>query len=98
MYKIKKWNKWLVCLLTIFLLIILAGCKSTETKAPADSLSTNISIEDTGANRVQKDQPTNETGITIVRVEKGLSYSTKDEVAAYIHEFLILQSFQAPIG
>jgi len=90
MHKIEKWNKWLVCLLTIFLLIILAGCQSTETKAPADSSSTSISIKDTDANRVQKDQPTNETGITIVRVEKGLSYSNKDEVAAYIHEFLEL--------
>jgi chromosome segregation and condensation protein ScpB len=90
MHKIKKWNKWLFCLLTIFLLIIFAGCKSTGMKAPADSSSTSISIEDTDANQIQKDRTTNETDSTIVQVEKGLSYSTKDEVAAYIHEFLAL--------
>ena len=90
MYKIKNGNKWLFCLLAIFLLLTFAGCKSNETKTPADSSGTNISIENTDTYQIQNNQQTNETNSTIVQVEKGLNYSTKDEVAAYIHEFLEL--------
>ena len=90
MYKIKNWNKWLFCVLAIFLLLTFAGCKSNEMKTPADSSSTSISIEDTNTNQIQKDQLKNETNSTIVQVERGLNYSTKDEVAAYIHKFLEL--------
>ena len=90
MYKIKNWNKWLFCVLAIFLLLTFAGCKSNENKIPADSPSTSISIEDTNTNQIQKNQLTNETNSIIVQVERGLNYSTKDEVAAYIHKFLEL--------
>ena len=72
MYKIRKWNKWFLYVLTIFLLITFIGCKSTDKETPAESSNASISIEDTG------------------QVEKGLSYSTRNEVAQYIHEFLEL--------
>jgi len=72
MCKIRKWNKWLLYVLAIFLLITFIGYKSTDKETPAESSNASISIEDTG------------------QVEKGLSYSTRNEVAQYIHEFLEL--------
>ena len=71
MFQFKKWHKGLSILLILFLLIPLTGCKSNETKTPADSSVQSIS----------------EAGNNIVQVEKGLSYSGKNEVAAYIHQF-----------
>ncbi len=72
MCKIRKWNKWFLYVLAIFLLITFIGYKSIDKETPAESSNASISIEDTG------------------QVEKGLSYSTRNEVAQYIHEFLEL--------
>ncbi len=73
MHKINNRNKWLLGLLAIFFILCLAGCQNTVTNSPA-------------ANQIQSDQPTIETGTKLL-VEKGQNYSTKAEVAAYIHEF-----------
>ena len=90
MHKIKKWNKWLFYVLAIFLLITFVGYKYIGIKILTYSSNASNSIKNTDAHQIQKFQPTNETGSTIVHIKKGSSYSTKDEVAAYIHEFLEL--------
>ena len=89
MRKISIWKKCLLVLWAILLFVSLAGCQSTSTKGPAERPSSNtaISKEDTVANRVQKDQAANATGIIRVQVKMGKSYSTRDEVASYIFEF-----------
>ena len=69
-----KWQKFLFCLVIIFLLACMTGCTAA------------------GNSGDQQTQPGNETGTTVVQVEQGQSYSTKDEVAAYIHEFHSLPS------
>ncbi|MBP1762121.1 MAG: ribonuclease [Firmicutes bacterium] len=89
MHKISICKKCLLVLWTILLFVSLAGCQSTSIKGPAERPSPNtaISKEDTAANRVQKDQAANTTGIIRIQVIKGESYSTRDEVASYIFEF-----------
>lgn len=76
MHKINNWNKWLLGILTIFLTVYLVGCQNTIIKSPA-------------TNQIRQDQPKTESG-AILLVEKGQNYSTKAEVAAYIHEFQVL--------
>jgi len=86
--KINNLNKILVLSLTIFLLITFVGCKSTETESPVDTPVASISAENSEMNEIQKNQESNEATSSIeIKVEKGLSYSSKDEVAAYIYKF-----------
>ncbi len=82
---IKKRNQWLACLFIIFLIITLSGCKASETDKPSDAAGTSPSSEN--VEQMPKEQSAKEAAGTGIQVEKGLSYSTKDEVAAYIHEF-----------
>jgi len=88
MHKNKNWNTFLALSLTIFLLITFVGCKSTETELTVDTSGVSISAENSKNNEIQKNQESNETASSIeIRVEKGLRYSTKEDVAAFIHKF-----------
>lgn len=78
MKRIKKMKKWSLIVWTIFLLLSFAGCQSTATNNPAANTSSGISASDQSAN----DSDTNK-----VSVKKGQSYSTKDQVAAYLNEY-----------
>ncbi len=78
MKRIKKMKKWSLIVWTIFLLLSFAGCQSAATNNPAANTSSGISASDQSAN----DSDTNK-----VSVKKGQSYSTKDEVAAYLNEY-----------
>ena len=71
-------KKWSLIVWTIFLLLSFAGCQSAATNNPAANTSSGISASDQSAN----DSDTNK-----VSVKKGQSYSTKDEVAAYLNEY-----------
>lgn len=85
MYHSKKRYQWLACLLIIFLIIALSGCKSSEKDKPSNPAGTSPSGQK--VEQVPKEQSRKENIGTEIQVEKGLSYSTKDEVAAYIHKF-----------
>jgi ribonuclease T1 len=88
LFKMKNWKKLLAISLTIFLLITFIGCKSTETESPVDTPIARISAENSETNESQENQESNEATSSIeVKVKKGLRYSTKEEVAAYIHKF-----------
>jgi ribonuclease T1 len=78
MKSIKKMKKWSLIVWTIFLLLSFAGCQSTAINNPAGNTSSGISATD---------QSAHESDTNKVSVNKGQSYSTKDEVAAYIKEY-----------
>lgn len=84
-HEIKKGFQWIAILFVIFLVFVFSGCKSTETNTHSDTSSTGMSIETIEYG--SKEQTKNEIDNDRVRVEKELSYSIKDKVAAYIHEF-----------
>jgi ribonuclease T1 len=106
MLKNNKWSNWLIRICTILFLFILAGCQATKVITPPETPNTNITIpkestsvsppqkeqppSKTEATTVQKEQPPSKTETAAVQVKKGQNYSTKDEVAAYIHEFKVL--------
>jgi len=86
--KINNWNKLLTLSLIIFLLITFIGCKLIETESPVDTPVVSIYAENSETNEIKKNQESNETTSSIeIKVEKGLNYSTRDEVAAYIYKF-----------
>lgn len=89
MHKNNKLKKWLLQICTILLLFILTACQATNIIQPAGTPDNNISISKEGTSESQnkKDLPPNKTEATELKVTKGRSYSTKDEVAAYIHQF-----------
>lgn len=78
MHKNIKLKKWILGICTILFLLGFVGCQTTKIAAPA------------ATNQIQKDQPTNKTDTIEVQVKKEKSYSTKDEVAAYIYKFKTL--------
>jgi ribonuclease T1 len=92
MLKNNKWSNWLIKICTILFLLVLAGCQATKVITPPETPNTNITIpkEGTSVSPPQKEQPPNNTETAAVQVKKGQNYSTKDEVAAYIHEFKVL--------
>lgn len=89
MHKNNKWSNWLIKIFTILTLFVLTGCEATQIITPSEMPNTNISIpkEETPASPVQKEETAIKTQTTSVQVKSGQNYSTKDEVAAYIHEF-----------
>lgn len=89
MQKNNKWSHWLIKILTFLFLITLSGCQTTKIATQPQTPNTNVSVpkESTSVSEAQKEQPTNKTESAAVQVKKGQNYSTKDEVAAYIHEF-----------
>jgi ribonuclease T1 len=89
MLKNNKWSNWLIRICTILFLFIFAGCQATKVITPPETPNTNITIpkEGTSVSPPQKEQPPSKAETAVVQVKKGQNYSTKDEVAAYIHEF-----------
>lgn len=89
----KNWNKIIAFSLIIFLLITFVGCKSTEKESPVEThntdVSTGTSTENIKNDEIQENQKSSEadTSSIKIKVEKRLSYFTKDEVAAYIYKF-----------
>lgn len=92
MFKNIKWSNWLIKICTILSLFIFAGCEATDIITPPETPSTNVSVpkESTTETPTEKEQPPSKTESPKVQVKKGRNYSTKDEVAAYIHEFKAL--------
>jgi guanyl-specific ribonuclease Sa len=74
---------------TILFLLTLSGCQTTKIEAPSQTPNANVSApkESTTVSPSQKEQSPNKTETVEAKVKRGQSYSTKDEVAAYIHEF-----------
>jgi hypothetical protein len=89
MRKTSRLKKGLVGLCVFFLLSSGAGCQPTAVKIPAEPPGSGIPVPQvvTDAGQDQTGQPANETGGAEVLVKKGQSYSTRDEVAAYIKQF-----------
>ncbi len=89
MFRNNKWSNWLIKIFTVLFLFIATGCQATELKAPSDGSNTNISNaqQETPKDQTQKNQSENKDSTKAVKVKKGQSCSTKEEVAAYIHEF-----------
>ena len=72
MHRAKKNKKWLICLFLVLIFAIIAAFLQTESGS-GDNVSSSSAVSQTGSANVS--------------IEEGQSYSTKDEVAAYIHEF-----------
>lgn len=89
MFKNKQLTNWLIRLFTILFLFISSGCDATEIVKPSDTPNTNISNSEQSATegQLQKDQTENKDSAKALNVKKGESYSTKEDVAAYLHEF-----------
>ncbi len=78
-------NQWLASLIIILLIITLSGCKASETENPSELAGTSPVVEN--VTQIPEEQSAKEGVGNSIQVKKGFSYSTKDEVAAYIHEF-----------
>jgi guanyl-specific ribonuclease Sa len=89
MFKNNKWTSWAARISAILFLFIFAGCQAPNIIAPSETPNTSISApkEGTTVNPTQKEQQPSKTETTAAKVKKGQNYSTKNEVAAYIHEF-----------
>ncbi|NLM35230.1 MAG: ribonuclease [Clostridiales bacterium] len=89
MLKNKKWISWLIGIYTILFLLLFAGCGVTDDiiRPQNSDINSSISEEISNANPAKKEQEPSKTDTTKVKVKKGESYTSKDEVAAYIHEF-----------
>lgn len=92
MHRNNKWNNWLIKICTILFLLTFSGCQATKVITPPETSNTNMSApkEAAPASPAQKEQPPAKTDTAKVQVKKGQNYSTKNEVAAYIHEFKAL--------
>lgn len=89
MSKIKQWSNWLIRIYTILLLFFLVGCGvSNDIKTPQNpGINQSVSDENLKVSPNEKEQEPSDTDTVKVQVKKGESYTTKDEVAAYIHQF-----------
>lgn len=76
--------KWIWRFLSIFLITALAGCGTLLMEPTADSA---MSTNDSSAMSVDRSTAGEGASTDAARVVEGQSYSTKDEVAAYIHQF-----------
>jgi len=87
-----KWKNWLVKICAVLFLLILSGCQAAKITTPPEIPNTNTAVpkQETSASPAQKEQPPNKAEGATVQVKKGQNYSTKEEVAAYIHEFMAL--------
>jgi guanyl-specific ribonuclease Sa len=92
MQKNNKWKNWLVKICAVLFLLILSGCQATNISTPPDTPNTNTAVpkQEASVSPEQKEQSPNKTEAATVQVEKEQNYSTKDEVAAYVHEFKAL--------
>jgi ribonuclease T1 len=89
MIKSRKLSNWLISILTMLFLLTLSGCQTTKIEVSPKTSNTNVSApkESTTVSPAQKEQSLNKIETAEAKVKKGQRYSTKDEVAAYIHEF-----------
>lgn len=87
MLKNSFWKKTILITGMVLLLLSLAGCQASSKKEQPAKPGTNVTVPGTG---VQKEQAAKTTDSKGVSVKKGQSYSTSDEVAAYIYEFKTL--------
>lgn len=89
MFRNNKWSNWLIKIFTVLFLFIATGCQATELITTSDASNTNTSNvkQETPKDQAQKDQYENKDIAKAVKVKKQQSYSTKEEVATYIHEF-----------
>ena len=91
MNKIRNWNKFFVLSFVAFLLLTFIGCGSPEKESITDVPKAGISAGKSIIDKVhetqnqQNNQSTND--IRQVTVEKGVRYTSKEEVAAYIYAF-----------
>ena len=92
MHKNSKLKNWILKICTFLCLLVFVGCETTDIMPPQEVPSTNISIskEAPVASQVQENQKASKTDTDIVQIKKEKSYSSKNEVAAYIHEFKVL--------
>lgn len=82
-------NKLFVFILAVFILISFIGCGSPEKESATNMPDSGISSEKKATDNVQDNTHLNTTNI---KIEKRLRYSSKEEVAAYIHKFHELPS------
>jgi ribonuclease T1 len=89
MFKNKKLTNWLIKIFTVLFLFVATGCEAIELIDPSGTSNSNISSsqKETPKDQTEKEQSQNKDSTNIVKVNKGQNYSTKEEVAAYIHEF-----------
>ena len=92
MQKNSKWKNWLLKICTFLCLLVFVGCETNDIIPPQEVPSTNIAISKEAPNdsQVQEKQKSNKMDTDQVQIKKEKSYSSKDEVAAYIHEFKVL--------
>jgi len=87
-----RWRQWLWLIGTIGLLIILAGCQAAPSQDSARAPSPSITAPEAAnpAAPAPPDQAPPASSSFQVIVNWGQSYSSKDEVAAYIHQYHVL--------
>jgi ribonuclease T1 len=76
-------NRLFVFILAVFILISFIGCGSPDKETQTNMPDSNISSE----KKVDKVQDNTQLDTNNIKIEEGLSYSTKEEVAAYIHTY-----------
>lgn len=76
-----KWAKLLLCLILCCLLLTVTACQGNDLGAEGEEQLRQESLEGTG------DTPTEQGNVSESQVEQGQPYSSKDEVALYIHRF-----------
>jgi len=89
---IKTVKRWSLFILAVLWLVGLVGCQTaTVTNAPeTPAPSITLPAGENGVPPAAPDPATAEMSAAGVQVVKGQNYSTRDEVAAYIHQFRAL--------
>src|SRR5690554_5464491 len=89
MSKMINQNKFFTLTLIVILLVTLTGCSSAEKESQTNTTDTGISINENVLNNNEENQQS-DSDINQVAVKKGSSYTSKEEVAVYLHIFKIL--------
>lgn len=92
MQSAKGWRKWAWWIGAIGLLICLAGCQAVPSKDSTQAPNPSMSAPEIASpvTPAAPDQSHPGSGTVEVTVNRGQSYSTRDEVAAYIHQYHVL--------
>jgi len=89
MSKIINQNKFLTLTLIVILLVTLTGCGSVEKEPQTNTTDAGISLNENELNNNEENKQS-DININQVAVKKGSKYTSKEEVAAYLHIFKIL--------
>ena len=89
MSKIINQNKFLTLTLIVILLVTLTGCGSVEKEPQTNTTDTGISLNENELNNNEENKQS-DININQVAVIKGSSYTSKEEVAVYLHIFKTL--------